>query len=58
MLRNLSPPVALLNHCLRLWHAQVTMEFRHPDGRHVPVVLPRRSLLVMTGESRYLWSHG
>ncbi|XP_022795895.1 alkylated DNA repair protein alkB homolog 8-like [Stylophora pistillata] len=38
--------------------SQVTMEFRHPDGRHVPVVLPRRSLLVMTGESRYLWSHG
>ena len=34
------------------------MEFRHPDGRHVSVILPRRSLLVMTGESRYLWSHG
>lgn len=34
------------------------MEFRHPDGRHVSVVLPRRNLLIMTGESRYLWSHG
>ncbi|XP_068702570.1 alkylated DNA repair protein alkB homolog 8-like [Montipora foliosa] len=38
--------------------SQVTMEFRHPDGRHLSMVLPRRSLLVMTGESRYLWSHG
>ncbi|KAL9971627.1 hypothetical protein ACROYT_G017818 [Oculina patagonica] len=38
--------------------SQVTMEFRNPDGRHASVVLPRRSLLVMTGESRYLWSHG
>uniref|UniRef100_A0A8C4NTG6 tRNA (carboxymethyluridine(34)-5-O)-methyltransferase n=1 Tax=Dicentrarchus labrax TaxID=13489 RepID=A0A8C4NTG6_DICLA len=38
--------------------AQTVMEFRHPDGRLVPVVLPGRSLLVMTGESRYLWTHG
>ncbi|GAB1601684.1 DNA repair alkB homolog 8-like [Argonauta hians] len=36
----------------------VVMEFHHPDGRHKSVVLPRRSLLVMTGESRYIWSHG
>ena len=34
------------------------MEFRHPGGRKVPVFLQRRSLLVMTGESRYLWAHG
>lgn len=34
------------------------MEFQHPDGCHVSVLLPRRSLLVMTGESRYVWSHG
>lgn len=34
------------------------MEFRHPDGRLVPVLLPGRSLLLMKGESRYLWSHG
>lgn len=34
------------------------MDFRHPDGRHLTVLVPRRSLLVMTGESRYVWSHG
>ena len=34
------------------------MDFRHPDGRKVPVFLPRRSLLIMSGESRYLWTHG
>ncbi|XP_068612791.1 alkylated DNA repair protein alkB homolog 8 [Brachionichthys hirsutus] len=38
--------------------APSVMEFRHPDGRLVPAVLPGRSLLVMTGESRYLWTHG
>uniref|UniRef100_A0A3B4WE36 tRNA (carboxymethyluridine(34)-5-O)-methyltransferase n=1 Tax=Seriola lalandi dorsalis TaxID=1841481 RepID=A0A3B4WE36_SERLL len=38
--------------------AKTVMEFRHPDGRLVPVVLPGRSLLVMKGESRYLWTHG
>lgn len=38
--------------------AQTVMEFRHPDGRLVPVVLPPRSLLLMKGESRYLWTHG
>lgn len=37
---------------------QTVMEFRHPDGRLVAVVLPGRSLLVMKGESRYLWTHG
>lgn len=45
--------------CVRdLLNSQVVMDFRHPDGRKVPVYLPRRSLLVMKGESRYLWSHG
>lgn len=34
------------------------MEFRHPDGRLVAVVLPERSLLVMKGESRFFWTHG
>ena len=34
------------------------MEFRHPDGRLIPVYLPPRSAMVMTGESRYVWSHG
>uniref|UniRef100_UPI003AB0044F tRNA (carboxymethyluridine(34)-5-O)-methyltransferase alkbh8 isoform X1 n=1 Tax=Centroberyx gerrardi TaxID=166262 RepID=UPI003AB0044F len=38
--------------------AKTVMEFRHPDGRMVAVVLPGRSLLVMKGESRYLWTHG
>ncbi|XP_069496773.1 alkylated DNA repair protein alkB homolog 8 isoform X2 [Ambystoma mexicanum] len=38
--------------------AQIVMDFKHPDGRIAAVMLPRRSLLVMTGESRYLWSHG
>ncbi|XP_031716374.1 alkylated DNA repair protein alkB homolog 8 [Anarrhichthys ocellatus] len=38
--------------------AKTVMEFRHPDGRLVAVVLPERSLLVMKGESRYLWTHG
>ncbi|XP_008423741.1 alkylated DNA repair protein alkB homolog 8 isoform X2 [Poecilia reticulata] len=38
--------------------AKTVMEFRHPDGRVVPIVLPERSLLVMKGQSRYLWTHG
>ncbi|XP_076969193.1 tRNA (carboxymethyluridine(34)-5-O)-methyltransferase ALKBH8 isoform X2 [Tamandua tetradactyla] len=38
--------------------AEIVMDFKHPDGVTVPVMLPRRSLLVMTGESRYLWTHG
>ncbi|XP_053729015.1 alkylated DNA repair protein alkB homolog 8 isoform X1 [Synchiropus splendidus] len=38
--------------------AKTVMEFRHPDGPMVNVLLPARSLLVMTGESRYLWTHG
>ncbi|XP_049745578.1 alkylated DNA repair protein alkB homolog 8 isoform X2 [Elephas maximus indicus] len=38
--------------------AEIVMDFKHSDGVTVPVMLPRRSLLVMTGESRYLWTHG
>uniref|UniRef100_A0A8D0HFE2 tRNA (carboxymethyluridine(34)-5-O)-methyltransferase ALKBH8 n=1 Tax=Sphenodon punctatus TaxID=8508 RepID=A0A8D0HFE2_SPHPU len=38
--------------------AEIVMDFKHPDCRTVAVMLPRRSLLVMTGESRYVWSHG
>lgn len=34
------------------------MDFKHPDGRHIPLLLPRRSLLVMSEESRYVWTHG
>ncbi|XP_060065230.1 alkylated DNA repair protein alkB homolog 8-like [Ylistrum balloti] len=38
--------------------SQVLMDFRHPNGKHLSVLLPPCSLLIMTGESRYLWSHG
>ncbi|XP_053312443.1 alkylated DNA repair protein alkB homolog 8 [Spea bombifrons] len=38
--------------------AEIVMDFKHPDGTSVPVMLPRRSLLVMSGEARYLWTHG
>ncbi|XP_059959952.1 alkylated DNA repair protein alkB homolog 8 isoform X1 [Mesoplodon densirostris] len=38
--------------------SEIVMDFKHPDGVTVPVMLPCRSLLVMTGESRYLWTHG
>ncbi|XP_069131327.1 alkylated DNA repair protein alkB homolog 8-like isoform X2 [Argopecten irradians] len=38
--------------------SQVLMDFRHPNGKHLTVLLPPNSLLIMTGESRYLWSHG
>lgn len=37
--------------------ANTVMCFEHPDGRKVEVFLPRRSLVVMSGPSRYLWSH-
>ncbi|RDD45870.1 Alkylated DNA repair protein alkB-like protein 8 [Trichoplax sp. H2] len=38
--------------------SQIVMDFRHPDGTRISINLPRRSLLVMSGECRYLWSHG
>ncbi|XP_050189576.1 alkylated DNA repair protein alkB homolog 8 isoform X2 [Myiozetetes cayanensis] len=38
--------------------AEIVMDFKHPDGHTVAILLPRCSLLVMTGESRYLWTHG
>eukprot|EP01126_Amoeba_proteus_P004725 TRINITY_DN1156_c0_g1_i3.p1 TRINITY_DN1156_c0_g1~~TRINITY_DN1156_c0_g1_i3.p1 ORF type:complete len:598 (-),score=128.73 TRINITY_DN1156_c0_g1_i3:570-2258(-) len=38
--------------------ARTVMDLKHPDGAVVHVVLPSRSLLVLTGEARYLWSHG
>lgn len=41
------------------------MEFRKPNVKNskeyvdqVEVTLPRRSLLIMSGESRYGWKHG
>ena len=33
------------------------MQFGHPYYQKIDALLPRRSLLVMTGESRYLWTH-
>eukprot|EP00079_Xenopus_tropicalis_P021245 XP_012812513.1 PREDICTED: alkylated DNA repair protein alkB homolog 8 isoform X2 [Xenopus tropicalis] len=38
--------------------AEIVMDFKHPNGSVVPVMLPQRSLLIMSGESRYLWTHG
>ena len=42
-------------------HVQVVMDFRKlrvgVADEKVSVVLPSRSLLVMTGESRYMWTH-
>ena len=34
------------------------MDFKHNDGRWHSFALPRRSLLVITGASRYEWTHG
>jgi alkylated DNA repair protein alkB homolog 8 len=37
----------------------VAMDFRHPDGvRRAVVWLPRLSLVTMTGDARYAWTHG
>ncbi|XP_075706095.1 tRNA (carboxymethyluridine(34)-5-O)-methyltransferase ALKBH8 isoform X2 [Rhinoderma darwinii] len=38
--------------------SEIVMDFRHLDGTSVPVMVPQRSLLVMSGEARYLWMHG
>lgn len=45
--------------------SDIVMEFRKPsptNGKdymdHVSLTLPRRSLLIMSGESRYGWKHG
>uniref|UniRef100_A0A4W3JDD6 tRNA (carboxymethyluridine(34)-5-O)-methyltransferase n=1 Tax=Callorhinchus milii TaxID=7868 RepID=A0A4W3JDD6_CALMI len=43
--------------CLSLG-TETVMDFKDRSGHSVAVMLPRRSLLVMTDESRYLWSHG
>ncbi|KAL4086997.1 hypothetical protein PRIC1_014055 [Phytophthora ramorum] len=38
--------------------SEVVMDFRHPDGvRYEGVLLPARSLAVMSGASRYKWEH-
>lgn len=38
--------------------SDIVMEFRNAAGRHVNCLLHRRSLLVMSAESRYAWTHG
>lgn len=45
--------------CSLSLNSDVIMEFRQPStGAHVSVRLPRRSMLVISGESRYGWTHG
>ncbi|XP_059620355.1 alkylated DNA repair protein alkB homolog 8 [Phlebotomus argentipes] len=38
--------------------SDVVMEFRSASGEDTCVLLPRRCILLMTGESRYNWTHG
>ncbi|XP_035784567.1 alkylated DNA repair protein alkB homolog 8-like [Anopheles albimanus] len=39
--------------------SDIVMEFKHAaTGRQAFVDLPARSLLIMSGESRYVWAHG
>ncbi len=38
--------------------ADVVMEFRHREHHDIDVLLPARSMLVMSGPSRYEWKHG
>ena len=39
--------------------SDVVMDFKNPTtGKILPVLIPARSLTVMSGESRYLWHHG
>ncbi|GIY66674.1 alkylated DNA repair protein alkB homolog 8 [Caerostris extrusa] len=38
--------------------SQTVMDFYGPEKESIPVLLPRRSALIMLGESRYLWKHG
>ncbi|XP_054719529.1 alkylated DNA repair protein alkB homolog 8-like isoform X2 [Uloborus diversus] len=38
--------------------SQVVMDFYSSEKGSVSVLLPKRSLLIMSGESRYAWKHG
>ncbi|KAJ9601051.1 hypothetical protein L9F63_000786 [Diploptera punctata] len=38
--------------------SSVVMEFKNEDGLVIPILLRQRSLLIMSQESRYAWSHG
>ncbi|XP_065845736.1 alkylated DNA repair protein alkB homolog 8-like isoform X2 [Oscarella lobularis] len=44
--------------CSLSLHSQVVMDFRHPNGSTCSVLLQPKSFLIMTGESRYIWTHG
>nr|CCA16369.1 alkylated DNA repair protein alkB 8 putative [Albugo laibachii Nc14] len=37
---------------------ETVMEFTHPDGRRDAILLQPRSLLILSGASRYEWRHG
>ncbi|CAH0385937.1 unnamed protein product [Bemisia tabaci] len=39
-------------------NASIVMEWRNSERQHFSVLLPRRSLLIMSSESRYAWTHG
>ncbi|XP_050679893.1 alkylated DNA repair protein alkB homolog 8 isoform X1 [Leptidea sinapis] len=36
----------------------IVMDWRHHSGSYIPIVVPRRSMLIMQGEARYDWQHG
>ncbi|XP_011555104.3 alkylated DNA repair protein alkB homolog 8 [Plutella xylostella] len=38
--------------------SDVVMDWKHHSGRLVPILVPARSMLVMTSEARYDWQHG
>ncbi|CAG9808171.1 unnamed protein product [Chironomus riparius] len=39
--------------------ASIVMEFKDPvNGKHCSILLPKKSLLIMSSESRYGWLHG
>lgn len=38
-------------------NSDTVMEFKS-ENEHLSILLPRRSLLIMSGESRYNWTHG
>ncbi|XP_028173722.1 alkylated DNA repair protein alkB homolog 8 [Ostrinia furnacalis] len=38
--------------------SSVVMDWKHPTGKYVPVLVDRRSMLVMQDEARYDWQHG
>lgn len=37
--------------------SDIVMDFRN-ENLHICVILPRKSLVILSGESRYLWTHG